>query len=344
MTKVQTTKNKYKEINLLFHIFILVLAIVIDLPNSINFLKTPADVANYAISRVFLLVVFYACHFGLVPHYLAKKKILSFVVLLIVLVNLVTLIGYFTLQLVHAIITGTSFHLIYTWKMHFSGMFGMIMAAIFGTVLRTVTGWYEEMQKKSMIEQEKLRSELLLLKAQVNPHFLFNTLNTIDFLIYSDQHKASESLIKLSTLLRYVIYDTVNDLVTLQQEIEQMEAYIDLQRLRYGSNATVNYEKKGDPSGKMVAPMLFIPFIENAFKHTDEAGIKKGMNIRFQISGNEIIFFCKNHISLKQKDMNRGGFGLENLRKRLDMQYPKLYTLSINKEEQVYTVELKLNL
>lgn len=343
MTNDKTTKHKYKEINLLFHIFILVLAIVIDLPNSINFLKTPADVANYAVSRVFLLIVFYASHFGLVPHFLAKKKILSFVLLLIVLVNLVTLIGYFTLQWVHAIITGTSFHLIYTWKMHFSGMFGMIMAAIFGTVLRTVIGWYDEMQKKSMLEQEKLRSELLLLKAQVNPHFLFNTLNTIDFLIYSDQHKASESLIKLSTLLRYVIYDTVNDLVPLQQEIEQMEAYIDLQRLRYGQSATVNYEKTGDSSSKMVAPMLFIPFIENAFKHTDEAGIEKGMDIHFHIKGNGIDFFCKNHISSKQKSLN-GGFGLENVRKRLEMQYPELYTLSINEEDQVYSVELKLNL
>lgn len=343
MTNDKTTKHKYKEINLLFHIFILVLAIVIDLPNSINFLKTPADVANYAVSRVFLLIVFYASHFGLVPHFLAKKKILSFVLLLIVLVNLVTLIGYFTLQWVHAIITGTSFHLIYTWKMHFSGMFGMIMAAIFGTVLRTVIGWYDEMQKKSMLEQEKLRSELLLLKAQVNPHFLFNTLNTIDFLIYSDQHKASESLIKLSTLLRYVIYDTVNDLVPLQQEIEQMEAYIDLQRLRYGQSATVNYEKTGDSSSKMVAPMLFIPFIENAFKHTDEAGIEKGMDIHFHIKGNGIDFFCKNHISSKQKSLN-GGFGLENVRKRLEVQYPELYTLSINEEDQVYSVELKLNL
>ena len=343
MTQENTTKHKYKEINLLFHIFILVLAIVIDLPNSISFLKTPVDVANYAVSRVFLLVVFYACHFGLVPRFLAKRKILSFVVLLIVLVNLVTLIGYSTLQLVHAILTGTSLHLVYTWKMHFSGMFGLGMAAIFGTVLRTVTSWYEEMQKKSMLEQEKLRSELLLLKAQVNPHFLFNTLNTIDFLIYSDQNKASESLIKLSTLLRYVIYDTVNDLVPLQQEIEQMEAYIDLQRLRYGENATVNYEKTGDPSGKMVAPMLFIPFIENAFKHNDEAGIKKGMDIRFQMNGNSIEFFCQNPISSKQRTVN-GGFGLENLKKRLDMQYPELYVLSINEDEHVYTVELKLYL
>jgi len=343
MNKDKTTKHKCKEINLLFHVFILVLAIVIDLPNSINFLKTPAEVANYAMSRVFLLVVFYACYFVLVPNFLARKKILSFVVLLIALVNLVTMIGYSTLQLVHAIITETSFSLIYTWNMHFSGMFGMIMAAIFGTVLRTVTGWFDEMHKKSLLEQEKLRSELLLLKSQVNPHFLFNTLNTIDFLIYSDQHKASESLIKLSTLLRYVIYDTVNDLVPLQQEIEQMEAYIDLQRLRYDENAAVSYEKAGDPSGKMVAPMLFIPFIENAFKHTDEAGIKKGMNIRFHISGESIEFFCKNHISLNQKRLY-GGFGLENVRKRLEMQYPRLYTLSINQDDQVYAVELKLNL
>lgn len=343
MTKNTTTKHRYKEINLLFHLFIIVLAIVIDLPNSINFLKTPADIANYAVSRVFLLISFYFCYFWFVPHYLAKKKILSFFVLLILLVNLITFIGYSTLQLVHAAITGTPFQLIYSRAMHFSGMFGMLMASILGTAFRTVTGWYEEMQKKSLLEQEKLQNELLLLKAQVNPHFLFNTLNTIDFLIYSDPHKASESLIKLSTLLRYVIYDIVNDLVPLQQEIEQMEAYIDLQRLRYGENATVSYVKTGDLSGKMVAPMLFIPFVENAFKHTDEAGIKKGMMIRFHIHDTSIEFTCENHIPPIKSNL-KGGLGLVNVKKRLEMQYPDRYTLSINENGQIYSVALKLEL
>jgi len=343
MTGNNYLKLKYRKINALFHTFILILAFVIDLPNSINFLKTPVDVVNYAVSRVFLLIVFYACFFWLAPKYLAKKKIPTYIVLVLVLVNIITITGYCILQLVRTTITEIPIHLIYNLNMHLSGMFAMFGAAVFGTVFRSVTGWYEEMQKKSLLEQEKLRSELLLLKAQVNPHFLFNTLNTIDFLIYSNQSKASESLIKLSSLLRYVIYDTVKDLVSLQQEIEQIETYIDLQRLRYGDIDSIGYEKTGNPSGKMIAPMLFMPFIENAFKHTDEAGIKKGLDIRFLIHENSLEFTCRNYISAKENKL-KGGFGLVNIKKRLEMQYPDNHKLAINKDEQIFIVELTINL
>jgi two-component system, LytTR family, sensor kinase len=332
-------KQKNRKINLLFHLSVLVLAIVLDPPNTLDF----EGIVKFIVTRVFLLGVFYTCYFWLVPNYLAKKKILMFIILLFVLLNLTPLIGYFTLEILHDINLESPIHLFYRWNMHFSGLFVITVASIFGIAFRSIFGWYEEMQNKSIIEQERLRNELLLLKAQINPHFLFNTLNSIDFLIYSNQSKASESLIKLSSILRYVIYDTVNDLVTLQKEIEQMEAYIDLQRLRFGEIGSVNYELTGDPSNRMIAPMLFMPFIENAFKHTDEAGIKKGLTIRFHIGENNLEFTCENYISLKENNLS-GGFGLTNVRKRLEMQYPDNYNLSINQTGQVFTVALKLNL
>jgi len=343
MTENKPITKRLKNINFLFHLCILILAIVIDLPNSINFLKTPGDIVNYAVSRVFIIVVFYACYFWLVPCYLAKKKVIPFLAIVIVLINLITITGYFTLQLVRSLITDSPVHLFYNWTMHFSGSFAMIGAAIFGTTFRSVIGWYEEMQKKSLLEQEKLRSELLLLKAQVNPHFLFNTLNTIDFLIYSDQPKASESLIKLSSLLRYVIYDMVKDMVTLQQEIEQMETYIDLQKLRYGKTGSIVFEKEGNLSGRMVAPMLFMPFIENAFKHTDDAGVKKGLTIGFRIKESSLEFTCINHIAQNENNQ-KGGFGLLNVKKRLEMQYPGRYNLSISNDGEVFTILLIISL
>jgi len=247
------------------------------------------------------------------------------------------------MEIVHDSLFENAIHLFYELHMHFSGLFVLTVSAVFGIAFRSVAGWYEEMQNKSMFEKEKLKSELLLLKAQINPHFLFNTLNSIDFLIYSDQSKASESLIKLSSMLRYVIYDTVNDMVTLQKEIEQMEAYIALQRLRFGEIGSVRFEITGNPSGKMIAPMLFMPFIENAFKHTDEAGIIKGLSIRFNIDKNSLEFTCENYISLKENN-HSGGFGLVNVRKRLEMQYPDNYNLTINKTGQAFKVALKLNL
>jgi two-component system LytT family sensor kinase len=243
----------------------------------------------------------------------------------------------------HDLITGNTIHLFYNWNIYISAIFAMMVAAIFGIAFRSITGWYSEMNKKSLMEKEKLQSELLLLKAQVNPHFLFNTLNSIDFLIYSDQSKASASLIKLSSLLRYVIYDTIKDLVPLQQELEQIEAYIDLQRLRYCKIDSIKYEKTGSQAGKMIAPMLFIPFIENAFKHTDEAGIQKGLTICIHIDKNNLEFTCINYI-LNKANNQKVGIGLENVKKRLEMQYPNNFTLFINQTNQVFKVSLKLNL
>lgn len=334
--------KKNRKINLLFHAFVLTLAIVIELPRFVD-IRTFVGITNYAVSRIFLLVVFYICYFWLVPVYLAKKKILTTAFLLLILLNVITFAGYSILQMVHAATTHNTFHLLYSWKIHFSGLLAMTIAAIFGTVFRIVIGWYDEIHKRNILEEEKLRSELMLLKAQVNPHFLFNTLNNIDSLIYSDQAKASESLIKLSSLLRYVIYDAVKDKVPLQLELEHIEAYIDLQSLRYNKKARIRYEKEGNPNGKMIAPMLFMPFIENAFKHTDTAGIEIGLDIRFSIDENSLEFVCKNHISFTERPLT-GGFGLDNVKKRLELQYANRYELHIEQNDPFFSVALKIDL
>jgi LytS/YehU family sensor histidine kinase len=226
--------------------------------------------------------------------------------------------------------------------MHFSGVIAMSVAAGFGIVFRIVTGWFDEMQNARILEQEKLRSELMLLKAQVNPHFLFNTLNNIDSLIQTDQAKASEALIKLSSLLRYVIYDAVKDKVPLRMELEHIEGYIDLQRLRYNQNNSISFEIIGDPNGKMIAPALFMPFIENAFKHTTSEGIARGLVVSFTIHEDSIDFYCSNHLNHSEKK-GIGGFGLENVMKRLEIQYPKRYNLQTGSSEEKYITSLTLN-
>lgn len=331
-----------KKTNLLFHLFVLSLAIVIDLPHSFASLKEPSELTYYIVTRIFPLIVFYTCYFWLVPAYLAPKKIMAFFVFVFLLVNVVTFTGYTILQLVHNLFDGKGFHLFYRLRMHFSGVIAMSVAATFGTVFRIVTGWFEEMQNARILGEEKLRSELMLLKAQVNPHFLFNTLNNIDSLIHTDQARASEALIKLSSLLRYVIYDAVKDKVPLRMELEHIEGYIDLQKLRYSRNNSISLEITGDPDGKMIAPVLFLPFIENAFKHTTSEGIAKGMNVSFSIRENSIDFYCSNFLTPIEKT-GIGGFGLENIVKRLEMQYPGHYKLQSGRSAEKYITRLTIS-
>lgn len=329
--------------NILFHLFVLALAIVIDLPR-FGDIHTLGDIGYYILSRIFLLVQFYICYFWLVPSYLAQKKTFLFSLILICLIAVVAFTGIITLEIAHGIQVGEPFQFHYSLKIQLSAMFAIMVASTFGIIFRIITSWYDEMQKRAQLEEEKLRSELTLLKAQVNPHFLFNTLNNIDSLIASNQAKASESLIKLSGLMRYVIYEAVNETVPLEKEIEYLKAYIALQSLRYADNSAIRLEITGNAGNITIAPMLFIPFIENSFKHSGAAGIRQGLIIKLVIKEKEIDFFCQNHVALSEKPIEKGGFGLQNIRKRLALQYPDRHELTIDQTKESYLVLLKIKL
>jgi sensor histidine kinase YesM len=333
-------KHKTKQ-TVFFHLFVLALAFVLDMPN-FSGLHSWIDVANYCLSRVFLLVAFYLAYFWLVPSFLAHKKLWEFSVCLIIIISLTGFVGVFLLQVAHSFTTGMPFTFSYSLRIQFSAMFALFVASAFGIIFRMVTGWYEEMHKRTQLEEEKLRSELLLLKAQINPHFLFNTLNNIDSLIVSDQAKASESLIKLSLLLRYVIYDTVAEEVPLQKEIDHLRAYIDLQSLRYNDASVIVFEVNGEAGDKKIAPMLFIPFVENAFKHGGSAGIMKGFHIELTINDKLVQFSCFNHVAAVSGNRQGGGVGLENTKRRLSLQYPDRHEMTVEQNDDSYHVVLKL--
>jgi hypothetical protein len=336
----RNSNRKNRRFSLFFHLFVLSLAVVIDLPRSLPSLLTADGLIQYTVSRIFPLVVFYLCFLWLVPVYLARRKFVAFFAMLLVVINGVTFIGYLCMQVLHHLFYEQGpLKLFYFLKMHLSGVTAMTVAAVFGTVFRIVMGWYGEMQQKQLLEQEKLRSELALLKAQVNPHFLFNTLNNIDSLIHTDAEKASEALIKLSTLLRYVIYDAVRDLVPLQLEIDHIRAYIELQRLRYAGGKGIVLEVTGETGNRLIAPMLLIPFLENAFKHSDSAGVARGLEIRIHIRDKGLDFLCTNYIAEKTPEQN-GGFGLDNVRKRLEHQYASRYTLRAAPEQEQFVTHL----
>ncbi len=206
--------------------------------------------------------------------------------------------------------------------------------------------WFSKDRSQKILKRQNLKSELMLLKNQINPHFLFNTLNNIDSLIKSDPDCASKSLIDLSEIMRYMIYETNEEKVPLKKELDYIKNYLSLQQLQYSNSQLVDYQVLGDPAEIRVAPMLFISFIENAFKHCTDKDQPQAICISFQITDRQICFRSQNinnlHHSIS-KDTS-SGVGLELVKRRLGIIYPGQHLLQINRKNDLFCVELTIDI
>jgi two-component system, LytTR family, sensor kinase len=188
---------------------------------------------------------------------------------------------------------------------------------------------------------ERTKAELSFLKAQVNPHFLFNTLNNIYTLTLSKSDKAPEAVRKLSEIMRYVTDDSSRDYVPLENEIACARDYIDLQRLRLNEKTRVTFIVDGNINDKHIAPLIFMTFIENAFKYGISAHEASEIEIRINASDNGIHFFCRNTVFPKKLEVPAIGMGIANVRKRLEHVYPGKHKLIID-QNRIYSVDLRL--
>ena len=203
----------------------------------------------------------------------------------------------------------------------------------------------KEVHKQVLKQNEE--SELALLKAQLNPHFLFNTLNNIDTLIHVDEKdKASESLIRMSDMMRYTTYESSNEKVLLTQEVEYLRNFIELQVLRLSNKELIDFNVHGDIGTTLITPMLLIPFVENAFKHASDKKSPKAIRIQLRVDYGILYFNCMNkydEMKMFSKDKS-GGVGLANIQRRLQLLYPDQHQLEISKNDGNYTTTLKINL
>jgi hypothetical protein len=212
-------------------------------------------------------------------------------------------------------------------------------------VLRGFVRWFGDRKWKEELERRTREVEMALLRSKIDPHFLFNTLNNIDVLITKDPATASAYLNQLSDILRFVLYETAAPAIPLAKELAYIEKYIALERLRTRSPRYVAFEVAGDPSGLQVAPMVFIPFIENAFKHTEGQKTDDAIAVRFDIDGGRLTFLCRNRsrpeIGAKG---DPGGLGNELIRGRLALLYPGRHSLAVTELEDSYTIRLTVDL
>lgn len=222
-------------------------------------------------------------------------------------------------------------------------LFIYILIIGLSTATSTVQRWQTSEQKVVRAEAEKANAELSFLKAQINPHFLFNTLNNIYTMSVTQHEHTSDSIMMLSNIMRYVTDDVTEDFVLLQHEINCIQDYISLQKLRLGSKTKLCFEVEGLIENQKIAPLIIMTFVENVFKYGISKHKESMINIKLKVEGDCISFFCQNTLLEHQPTVARTGIGIANTRQRLELLYPKKYLLEIDSNNQLFTVKLRLN-
>ncbi len=218
-----------------------------------------------------------------------------------------------------------------------------IISGVVALVIKGFINWFNEKKLKEALKEKNHQMELALIKSKLDPHLLFNTINNIDALIIKDAVEASGYLNKLSDIMRFMLYETMAEKILLSQEIEYIEKYIALQKIRTANANYVHFSVTGIIGNKMIAPMVFIPFIENAFKHTNNKKLENAINVHIIISNKAIQLVCENKFDSKPPVRQPGsGLGNELIQKRLQLIYPEKHVLEVNKTNELYTVNLTI--
>jgi two-component system LytT family sensor kinase len=291
-----------------------------------------------------LVVIFYVNSYILVPQLLLKNRNLSFVLVILAA-------AFLAGPLVHAVDEALQLPALMDQAFRKMGsprpprrgdkdkidiyivMLTLLMAGI-STSVTLIQKWQADKQERETLEKEKIGSELSFLKAQINPHFFFNTLNNIYALTHVDVEKSRSALHKLSRMMRYLLYDTQSGSTPLSREVSFIVDYIELMKLRLNELTTVTLEGPPLQQDMQIAPMLFLPYIENAFKYGVSTTIPSVITIELGMEEKMLTFMVKNTIFENAVTADGyGGIGLSNTKRRLDLLYPGKHTFSAHKAE-----------
>jgi hypothetical protein len=334
-----------------------------DFPNVSVTLSNPNG-NNEVLTHLLLLVFFYVCYYLLIPQFYFKQKYVLFAGSIIVYAMLMMLVLRFVfLQFPHnwhhhAI--PTRFHAQELppdgrpFEMEHPGgpphinllrivffdysMYLLLIVLFIAMLLKTSQRWRQ-------LQHEKLETELSYLKAQINPHFLFNTLNSIYSLAIEKSDYTATAVVKLSGMMRYIISESNKHFVSLQHELHYIEDYIELQKFRLGGTVKIDYTLNGQAKGLEIAPLLLITFVENAFKYGVNPEEYSAIFTEINITGDTLtLIVVNNKVTNNSAKKESPGLGINNTKHRLEMLYPRRYMLDIKDESKKFTVHLQISL
>ncbi|MVM30862.1 hypothetical protein GO755_12540 [Spirosoma sp. HMF4905] len=311
-----------------------------------GFLVSGIDSILFMPAHIFLA---YSLMYWVIPRYLLTGRygwsFINTILLIIATSFLSAVLAKFIVYPIRMMVNGRFSGNTFVFAM-MAGMRGATTIGGFAAAIKLVKIWYLKQQAYEQIDKEKLQAELQLLKSQVHPHFLFNTLNNLYALTLHKSDHSPAVVLKLSDLLSYMLYECNASEVPLQKEIAFMRNYIGLEQLRYGDRLDMSITISGNYLDKLIAPLLLIPFLENAFKHgTSEQLEQAWMHIDLSVQGNQLKFKVINsRESNSDTGTHIGGIGLQNVQKRLNLLYPGRHELRIVPEEETFMVALTLEL
>ncbi|MFL9484247.1 sensor histidine kinase [Chitinophagaceae bacterium LWZ2-11] len=346
-----------------FTLLSLPIIVIIDRPDS-NSLMAGDFAARYVLFSLPYIFLFYFNVYFLIPKLYLQKKIITYAFIILFLLALIFFIrpfdtlfsNFFHLQRnneppaftgpppgfagrdMHDRMPGPPHKRFPRFDIVSSSLFIIVWAL--SMAYEISKRWRVTEQRAARAEADKANAELSFLKAQINPHFLFNTLNNIYSLAVTKNENTAVSIMKLSNIMRYVTDDVTQDFVPLQSEVECISNYIDLQKLRLSKKVTVNYNVLGDLDNKTIAPLILMTFIENTFKYGISNHEAAEVSIQLIASHDSISFFCQNPLFSTERKIERTGIGIENTKQRLAHLYPEQHSLHITSEDGLYTVSL----
>lgn len=298
------------------------------------------ELVQYIINDLLWVAYFYFNAYFLIPRLLNKKNRAFFILAAFGMYGFFILSGWLSHKtLVDDPRFNFRLHLVFTLF-----IYTFMFAA--STAYRLIIDRIRDEQLIKERENENLKTELSLLRSQVSPHFMFNVLNNMVALARKKSDLLEPSLIQLSSLMRYMLYDADGDKVSLDKEVEYLQSYIDLQRLRFGKNIEVNVQFHHPDGNASIEPMLLIPFVENAFKHGTGFIDHPQIDILLEAKGNDLRFEVRNRYNPESEEIKdkTSGIGLTNVKRRLELLYGPEHQLTITKQEGWFITALHLNL
>ena len=304
------------------------------------------------INTFFYIVIVYFNLNYLIPNYLTQKTIIKYIWFLLLSVVILTpikaIVFYFLFR------DSPLYREFVTFNQHIIFALTFLIAAG-STIAKITIDWLLHQRDRKELQTQNMQSELKFLRSQINPHFLFNTLNSLYALTLKKSDKAPEIVIKLSEMMRYMLYECNERQVPLRKEVQYIRNYVDLEMLRQGQKVRIDFDVRGEISDQMIAPLIFTPFLENSFKHGVNQISEGFVDIVLDVRDKNVILQIENSKPPKQPALNHkrsgeaggvpsGGIGLANVRRRLDLLYPESYALKITEEPEKYKVNLTLAL